>query len=491
MNGFTSMAARISRLGFLTLWLSALGLAGCKALGPDFAPTPMVHPQQWGEPGTVPAGTDAAQIQRWWQAFGDAQLNQLVEQAIAHNQDLAIAREHLLQARAERVQVASRLGPTVGVGASDEAFRSSKEVEWPRGIGRSSTYRLGVDAAWELDILGGNRRALEAADAQVEAVAQERHGVMVSLLAELASNYAQLRASQARLLIAEDDVANLQASERLTEQALGHGLGTRQEVAQARAERESAQARLPEFQADIVRRIHALGVLTGGFSGDLRARLGSSKPTLPVAPKLPVVLPSQVIAARPDLRVAYLQWAASTAQIGVAMADRFPRFNIPMSLGTTASNLSDLFSGASLAWSLALQASQTVYDGGRASAGVQAAQSRARAAGLAYERNVRVALREVEDALTGLNAERQRQQSLSAAVTDSHIALDQAMRLYRNGLSGYLPVLTAQRTAYQSRDSLARSQLSSVQGAIDLYKALGSGWQPLDIAQSNNPGSSP
>lgn len=490
MNGFPS-TGRVSRLGLLTLLVTALGLVSCKALGPDFAPAPMVHPEQWNAPGTAQARADTEQIQRWWQAFGDSQLNQLVEQAIAHNQDLAIAREHLLQARAERTQVASRLGPTLGIGASDEAFRSSKEVEWPRGIGRSSTYRLGVDSVWELDILGGNRRALEAADAQVEAVAQERHGVLVSLLAELASNYAQLRSSQARLLIAEDDVANLRASERLIEQALSHGLGTHQEVAQARAERESAQARLPEFQADIVRRSHALGVLTGGFAGDLRAQLGSQKPSLPVAPQLPVVLPSQVIAGRPDLRVAYLQWAASTAEIGVAMAERFPRFNIPMSLGTTASNLSDLFSGASMAWSLALQASQTVYDGGRGAAGVQAAESRARAAGLTYERNVRVALREVEDALTGLNAERQRQQSLAAAVTDSHIALDQAMRLYRNGLSGYLPVLTAQRTAYQSRDSLARSQLSSVQGAIDLYKALGSGWQPLDIAQSDTPGSSP
>lgn len=179
---------------------------------------------------------------------------------------------------------------------------------------------------------------------------------------------------------------------------------------------------------------------------------------------------------RPDVRAAERRLAAATAQIGVAEAARFPHFSIPLSLGTTASLLSDLFSGASLAWSAALQASQTVYDGGRARAGVTAAQAQADAARLAYERDVRLALRDVEDALTGLNSERARQISLAAAVSDSQQALDRATRLYRRGLSGYLPVLTAQRTANHARDALALSQGGEMRSAIALYKSLGAGW---------------
>ncbi|MGC7403377.1 efflux transporter outer membrane subunit [Pandoraea pneumonica] len=457
----------------------ALLVSGCTTLGPDYRTPPIDVPSQWHEAPNAHAASDTAQqltLRTWWRSFNDPVLDRLVDAALARNQDLAIARSRLTQARAERVQIAAGLGPSVSVGGVGQALRSSERLDWPPGIGESRTWRAGFDASWELDIFGGTQRAVEAADAHIEAVADDAHAVQVSLLAELADDYAMLRTAQARRDIAQANIRNLLEGERLAERALAQGLGTSADVAQARAERETAQALPPQLEAEVARLGHAIGVLTGGFSGDWRESLAQPSSPLPVAPSLPLSMPSEVMRQRPDVRAAERRLAAATARIGVAEAARFPRFNIPLSLGTTASLIRDLFSGASLAWSVGLQASQTLYDGGSARAGVTLAQAQTDAARLAYERDVRLALRDVEDALTGLNSERARQIALTAAVQDSQLALDRATRLYRRGLSGYLPVLTAQRTANHARDALALSQGAEVRSAIALYKSLGAGW---------------
>ncbi|SAI65374.1 outer membrane efflux protein [Bordetella ansorpii] len=459
-------------------------LPGCTAVGPDYHPPQVDLPARWTEPHGSFAVADRERLRTWWRAFGDPMLDRLVDQALANNQDLGIAQARLRQARAERVQIASSLQPAISAGAAADALRSSKALDWPPGIGQSRTWRAGFDASWELDVFGGTRRAVEAADAGIDALSDDLHALQVSLLAELAADYAELRTAQARLAIARDNIGNLREGERLAERALRGGLGTPAEVAQARAEREAAQAQPPVLEAAVARLSHAIGVLAGGFPGDWRAALAESAPVLPVAPALPLALPSEVIRQRPDLQADERRLAAATARIGVAQAARLPRFSIPLSLGTTASLLHDLFSGASLAWSAGVQAGQSLYDGGRARAGVAVEQAGAAAARLAYERDMRLALRDVEDALTTLNSERQRQASLMAAVADSQQALDRATRLYRGGLSAYLPVLIAQRSANQARDALALSRAGEVRGAIALYKALGAGWQDTPMARS-------
>ncbi|TCW82732.1 RND transporter [Burkholderia sp. SRS-46] len=466
----------------------AAALAACTMVGPDYQPPRPAHPPGWIERGGDTVQTDPAQLQDWWRAFNDPLLDRLVAQAIDGNQDLAIARQRLLQARAERDQVTSRLGPTVSAGATANAQRSARALDYPPGIGQSRTYRLGFDASWELDLFGGTRRAIESADAQVDAIDDDRHAILVSLLAELASDYAELRATQARLRIATDNVASLDATRRLTERSERHGLGTSFEVAQARAELELAQAALPPLRANAARLTHAIGVLTGGFPGALRDALSAPGATLPVAPTLPLTLPSDVIRERPDIRAAERRFAAATAQIGVARAEQFPHFAIPLSVGTTASLVQDLFSSASIAWSVALEGTQLLYDGGRAQAGVSAARAAAEAARLAYEQRIRGAFREVEDALTEIDAERDRQTALVAAVGSSQDAQSRATRLYHNGLSEYLSVLIAQRATYRARDALALSQLAQVQGVIALYKALGAGWRrDAPVAQAGGP----
>ncbi|MCI1838430.1 MAG: efflux transporter outer membrane subunit [Achromobacter ruhlandii] len=464
--------------GPLLALATALALAGCAAVGPDYRPETPSHPQDWSEALPDAAATDPATLTQWWQAFNDPLLDLLQEQALARNQDLAIARLRLAQARAERDQVASRLGPSVGAQANATASRSPRALDYPPGIGESRAYTLGLNASWEMDVFGGRHRALERADAEVQAIAQDGHAVRVSLLAELAADYAALRATQARGAIARDNIATLVAAERLAQRAARHGLGTPAEVAQARAEREAAEARVPELEGDAARLAHAIGVLAGGFPAELKQRLMAAGQPLLVPPALPAALPSEVIRNRPDIRAAERRLAAATAGVGVATADRFPTFVIPLGLGSAASLLHNLFSDASVLWSLGVGASQSVYDGGQAAAGVRAAEARAQASRLAYARSLQRAFQDVEDALAGLNAEQARQRALAAAVHDSQDALDRATRLYRNGLSGYLNVLTAQRTTYQARDALALSQLARVRHAIGLYKALGAGLPP-------------
>lgn len=480
----------------LAIALSA-ALAACTAVGPEYQPETPAYPTAWSTPQPGAAPADAQTLAAWWRAFNDPLLDQLVQQALAQNQDLEIARLRLVQARADRDQVASRQGPEVGASADATAQRSARALRYPPGIGESRAYRLGLDASWEIDVFGGRRRAVERADADVQAIEADGHALRISLLAELAADYAALRSTQARAAIARDTIATLAAAEQLAERAARHGLGTTADVAQARAERELAQARLPELQGDQARLAHAIGVLTGGFPADWAAALTAAGQPLPVPPALPAGLPSDVVRNRPDLRAAERRLAAATADVGVAQAERFPRFVIPLGLGSAASLLHDLFTDTSVIWSLGASASQSVYDGGRATANLRAAQARAQAHRLAYAQTVRRAFQDVEDALTGLHAEQARQTALAAAVRDSQDALARATRLYRNGLTGYLAVLTAQRATYQSRDALALSQLARTRHAIGLYKALGAGWQtpaetalPPTLADAAHPPSS-
>lgn len=463
------------RCRVLMIFSLLVGLSGCTMVGPDYQRPTVQVPANWIEDAATISNADQEGLRTWWQSFQDPMLDSLVDQALIRNQDLDIALARLRQARAERVQIASSSGPTVSAGGTGEALRSSQVLTSQSG-GESRVWHLGFEASWELDLFGGTRRAIEASDAGIEALAEDHRALQVSLVAELVSNYAGLRATQGRLDISRDNIRALVDTERLAEQAHRTGLGTLAEVMQARAERETAEAKPALLEADIARYSHAIGVLAGGFSGDWHDALSKASPMLPMPAELPLSMPSDVIRQRPDLRADERRLAAASAQIGVAEAERFPTFSIPLSIGTTASVIHSLFSGASLAWSTGMQGSQSIYDGGRARAGVAAAHAKADAARLVYERDVRLALRDVEDALTAWTSERQRQRSLNKAVVASQQALAHSTTLYERGLSAYLPVLVAQRTVNQARDALALSQLEEIRGVIALYKSLGAGF---------------
>ena len=325
-------------------------------------------------------------------------------------------------------------------------------------------------------MFGGRRRALEAADAQAQAEEEEGRALRVSLLAELASSYVALRSAQERQRIALDTVASLETARRLAQTRYERGLGSAVEAAQARASWNWAgppagAARGAGSAGACDRRVD--GRLSRRTEGRAGARSGAH-----ARAAAPAVRPAFRDAAQPARHTGLeRRLAAATARVGVAVAERFPRFVIPLDLGSAASLVSDLFSRASVAWSVGAGASQSLYNGGRAEAGQRAAQAGAQAQRLAYEHSVRRAFQDVEDALAGLNAERERQAHLSAAVRDSLAAQDRATRLYRSGLIGYLPVLAAQQATYRARDELALNALARSRHAIGLYKALGAGWE--------------
>ncbi len=462
--------------------LAAALLTGCTTVGPDYQKPKLDLPPGWTEQKITDANARAAQsLQAWWLEFHDPVLTGLVDDVIAGNLQLKIARQRLLEARAERIVAASGDYPQIDAGALASLSNSSTSLTWPPGVGQYRTYSFGFNASWELDIFGGTRRAEEAADDTIEAMIEDRRAILVTLLSELATEYADLRTAQARIVIAQHNVEAARRALDLAQKAFARGLSTDTEIRLARARLENAQAAIPTLDAQVARLTHAISVLTGRFPGELETKLAAPGPAVPVPPQLPLSLPSEVVAARPDIRRAERRLAASTARIGVAVSELYPHFSIPLMLMPTTSYFSQAFSAASLVWSIGLSASQSIADGGRRDAHVDEARAVAEADRDAYRQTVLNAFREVEDTLVTFQNEERRHASLQAAAADSQVAEDHAETLYARGLTGYLTVLTAQHALYEAQDQLAQSDEMRVRQVIALYQSLGGGWQAVSF----------
>jgi NodT family efflux transporter outer membrane factor (OMF) lipoprotein len=470
--------------------LAGVLLAAC-TVGPDYTPPKPELPANWTEHAATPAEvarTDR-QLKQWWASFNDPTLDRLVDTALANNLDLKIASQRLIGARAARVIAASADYPQINAGALASDIGTSDTVIFPPVAWNRAyypLYQVGFDATWEIDIFGGTRRAKQAAEADYGATIEARRTVLVSLLAELATDYATLRASQERLSIADRNVAAARRSLDLTQQSFGRGLGNTLDVAQAEAQLQTVLSVQPPLRAAIGRMTHAISVLLGQIPGGaLEQELAGSEAKIPSAPNLPVTLPSEVIANRPDIRQAERQFAAATARIGVAVADMYPHFSIPLSVTPETSALSELFRLSSLGWEVGLSATDHLYTGGALSARVRQARELAEEARLSYQQTVLRAFQNVEDGLINYTTEDQRDVTLKAAARDSELAFHRSTELYKAGLTDFLHVLVNERAAYAAEDLATQSELESISDAIALYKALGAGWQevyPVDEA---------
>jgi NodT family efflux transporter outer membrane factor (OMF) lipoprotein len=463
-----------------TILASVLG--GC-TVGPNFWAPKLDLPAQFTERPATPADialTDA-ELTRWWTSFDDPVLDRLIDQAVAGSLDLQVARQRLIQAREERIETAAGALPSVDFGASPTLARASTTVEYPPGFGNYHAYELGFDASWELDIFGENRRETEAATARVGASIADRRAILISLLSEVTADYAALRAAQARLAIAEDNVRTAQQVVSLAAQEESQGVGTTLATVQARAQLEQTQSTLPGLRAEIAVNAHAISVLLGRYPGDLERMLDRRRPRMVAPATIPDTIPAEVIANRPDVHEALLQYAAANAEIGVATAEELPHFTIPVSITPEASVLGELFEGASLTYSLALSGAQHVYQGGRLNARLRAARAAAEVARLNYKETVLSALEQVEDALVRVQTEKEANSSLVLSVRDARTALSQSTQLYDAGLAAFLTVLTDERTVFASRDALAESDLALVDDYISLFKALGGGWRTIQL----------
>ena len=481
-------------LVWLCLFSAFSALICACTVGPNYRKPPEQMPAKWSE--TAHGVTDGtAEVSQWWTRFNDPELDSLIERAVLANKDLKIAEARVREARAQRRVVAADLYPTVDVSGaysySKRSENSSAALSSQAGAGGGNASQAGVafdpqdlfqagfDASWELDIFGGTRRAIEAADADTAAWEENRRDVLVTLLSEVARNYLQLRGDQLRIAIARDTIASQKQTVELTEVRFEAGLSSELDVSQARAQLATTQARIPALERSARQAVHQLGVLLGQEPGSLLDELLVEKPLPPVPPEVPIGLPSELLRRRPDIRRAERELAAATARIGVATADLFPSFSLTGAVGQLSTDISNIGSSGSTFYSIGPTIRWPIFDAGRIRANIQVQNARQEQSLISYERTVLVSLRDVEDALIAYTKEQATRTSLKDAVTANSRAFEIAGELYARGLVDFLNVLEAQRALYLTQDEFAQSEQRISSDLVALYKALGGGW---DIA---------
>jgi len=419
-------------------------------------------------------------------------LASLIQQAVESNLDLKFAEARIRQARAVRGIAQSFLGPTVdGTGSYQ---RSEASVSPTGGTGRNSDntvsvttnqYFAGFDAAWELDIFGGVRRSIEAADADLQASVEARRDVLVTLTAEVARNYIDLRAFQQRISIARQNLEAQKHSAKLTRQRFEAGLASGLDVANAEAQVATTAAVIPLFEASARQTIYSLGVLLGRPPAALVQELAPALAIPTVPPSAPMGVPSDLLRRRPDIRQAEAGVHAATARIGVAEADLYPRFTITGSIGVKASDFGSWLDWSSRLWSIGPGVTWRVFDMGRIRSDIAQQEALQDQSLIAYQKTVLTALQEVEGALISLDKEQEHRNALVDAVAFNQKAVDLSIKLYTEGQTDFLNVLQAQRALFLTQDALAQSTQTISTNLVALYKALGGGWDVQEAEQSN------
>ena len=459
-------------------------LAGC-TLGPDVKPPEMPLPDAFSPPlpeATAAAAADVA----WWQGFGDAYLDRLIERALIANRDLERAVAVIAEARALRTQAAASFYPQVDGGASVTRRRQTTTGAsggfGTAGVGsadRSSIdtfYEAGFDAAWELDVFGKTRRAVEAAEAGINAETDAVHAVRLTLIGDVARAYVDARGLQRRIAVTEATIAAQRDTVGLTRARFQAGTGNGLDAVRAEAQLASFAAELPPLRAAFAADVHRLGVLTGQEPRALADVLAPPAPIPTMATTPEAGVPAALLRRRPDIREAEQRLAQATANIGVAVAERYPTFSLPGTISLTNTKLIDLFRKASLIWAIGPDVSVPLFDGGFRRAEVELRYARQAQARAAWEQTVLIALEEVENALASWREEADRHRALVASADGNADALALATELYTRGLASFLDVLDAQRALFQAQSALAASEAALTTDLVALYKALGGGW---------------
>jgi NodT family efflux transporter outer membrane factor (OMF) lipoprotein len=483
----------MKRLAYVAILFSAATAAAASwpKVGPNYEPpraaVPGSYHQQAGASGTT---TDPA-LGTWWAAFNDSELTALIGRAVRANLDLKIAYSRILEARAARRVTRADFLPTVASsnmiervrgGLTTGLFNVNKGASGGSSLltpFESNVFQFGFDASWEIDLFGGRRRALEAATADVAAIAEARRDTLVSLLAEVARNYSEVRGFQRRLDISIQNIQLQQDSLELTRVRAEAGLGTQFDVERQAAQLDSTRALVPSLEAAEIQAIHRLGVLLGEEPGALLDELTGTRPFPAVPQVVPVGLPADLLKRRPDIREAEARVAAETARAGVARADLFPKILLNGAAGRQATGPFGLTLGAGNFFSFGPSISLPIFTGGRIRANIAAQKQRLEQALTEYQSAVLLSLEEAENALVAYGHEKDRREKLTSAVEASRVATLLANELYTRGLSDFLSVLDAQRQQLEAEDDLARSDTAVVTNLVALYKALGGGWEGL------------
>jgi NodT family efflux transporter outer membrane factor (OMF) lipoprotein len=458
--------------------------SGCM-VGPDFEkPSTQVASKFAGLDRSVAPDGLASQpndapieISRWWREFNDQKLTDLIAVAQRQNLDVAVAIARIRQSRAQLIIATGGLYPSLGIGASVQQTRSPLGGIGTGENGRiSSFYQVGFDASWEIDVFGGIRRQIEATKAGLEASFENRDDVLVTLAGEIGTNYINLRGAQNQLAISRINLEAQETTLSLTQERLEAGFVSALDVANAQAQVASTRSSIPALEAQIRAFIYGISVLLGEEPAKLVAELSPDQ-AIPRAPaSVPIGLPSELLLRRPDIRRAEANLHAATAQIGAAIANLYPQFNITGSIGLQGGNAGDLGSLANHYWSYGPGANWLVFDGGQTRGNIELQRGVTDEAFAIYKQTVLIALQDTETALVNFTTQQQRRVSLAEAVEANRQAVDLSMQLYSGGRTDFLNVLVAQRQLFLSEDALSQSEASVSTSLVALYKALGGGW---------------
>ena len=452
--------------------LLSLALSAC-AVGPDYS-----RPKF-----DLPASTTTQQASvasDWWQQFNDPVLDQLISEALQHNQDLALSAAQVDEAAALAGIARAQLLPSLAANAGYQRARTSAETTTAGSPLIADVRTANLTASWELDLWGKLRRSSEAARATLAASQYNRDAARLSLSAQVAQTYFQMRAFDAQLDIAKRTLDSRESSLQLRQKRFKGGMTSELDMRQAESEAASARATIPQLSKSLQQTETALAVLLGRSPRELlegKLQRGQAIDLLTVPPSIPADLSSSLLERRPDLAAAEAQLIAANARIGVAKAAYFPSISLTGALGSQSLSMETLFSGATRTWSFVGNATAPIFNFGQTGLNVDAASARQRQALAQYQKSVQTAFKETQDALVASSAAREVQEAQTTQLTALNRALHLATLRYDNGYSSYLDVLDAERNTFQAELNLVNAKLDRLNAAISLYKALGGGWE--------------
>ena len=486
---------------FIPGLMAATVLAGC-TVGPNYTQPEVATPAQFTE--TAPAGTsaDTVDLAHWWTAFGDPELDALVKMALADSPDVKTAASRLREARvAERLARANYL-PHVNAAGGVSHIELSKNSGLsniaklfsdtgsgdsgpPDGIqlpgGGLTTYSAGFDASWEIDLFGGNKRTEEGAAARLELAQWSARDAAVSLAAEVARTYLELRTLQRREAVMRDEIARQQRLVSLQTNRARVGLSPQTDTVRENANLQAVQAQLLPIEVEERIRMHALAVLAGKAPGALVGELSRPDTVAAVPPAVPAGLPSDLLRRRPDVRAAERQLAAATADVGVSVADLYPKFSLTGAAQLISTALTDLISTDSIQLRGGAQAMFPILDFGRRRAQIDQRQEQRQQAYIRYQQTVLGAMKDVEDALARVDGEQKRRKNLQDSVDSATRALAAVQARYDVGLVDISAVLQARGALLQQQQALTESTGALQESLASLYKALGGGWDDATL----------
>lgn len=502
----------------LPLVLSAVALSAC-SVGPDWSAPSLFAPGSWfasrPKPAPAPVASEpvaAPMDPAWWDQLRDTELSSLEGRVAAANFNVRLATVRLLESRAQRrITGADQFPSLTGSGSYTRERISQKGVVGLFGGGAAAggngafgslgssanglggrrggipssglnlqpfnLWQYGFDASWELDLWGRVRREVESADASVAASADAARGALVSVQAELARDYVQLRGIQAQLDITRRNAATARESLDLTQARFRAGLTTDLDVANAAAQLASTEAQIPQLEQQQEEQVNAISFLLGLAPQALRAELIGAVPIPPVPPRVPVGVPSDLARRRPDIREAEARLHAATADIGVAVADFYPRVTLDGSIGLQATKFKDLGNWGARQYGLGPSITLPIFQGGRLRATLELRKVEQQEAAISYQQTVLQAWHDVDNALTAYAQEQRRRDALARAVAENRRALNLARQRYTQGVSDFLNVLDAERALLAAELQLAQSTTNVSGNFVQLYKALGGGWE--------------